>query len=123
MFELKVVEFFSAAHSLRGYKGKCEACHGHNWKVEALVKGLSLDSSGLVLDFKDLKSILMDVLEQLDHKDLNQVDFFKQNNPSSENIAYFIYEQLKTLLEGKSCELSKVNVWEQRDSCVSYWED
>ena len=122
MFELKVVSFFSAAHSLRQYQGKCESIHGHNWKVELRVRAARLDNRGLLLDFKELKNILNQVLEQLDHKDLNQIGFFKENNPSSENIALFIYRQVGPKIK-KNCSLEKVTVWEQRDSAASFYEE
>ncbi|MBN2120983.1 MAG: 6-carboxytetrahydropterin synthase QueD [Candidatus Omnitrophica bacterium] len=122
MYELKVVSFFSAAHSLREYQGKCEAMHGHNWKVEVAVRRQDLDKAGLALDFKELKYMLNSVIDNLDHKDLGQIDFFKKHNPSSENIAYFIYNELKMPLENKGCALKKVTVWEQRDYCASYYE-
>lgn len=123
MFEVKVASFFSAAHSLRGYEGKCESLHGHNWQVEVIVKSKSLNSQGLVLDFKDLKGALKQILDELDHKCLNEVAFFKKRNPSSENIAYFIYKNISGALKKKGLEIAKVNVWEQRDSSASYYEE
>ena len=123
MYELKVISYFSAAHSLREYKGKCEAVHGHNWKVEVVVESRKVDDQGLVLDFKELKSIVASLLEELDHKDLNDIEFFKKRNPSSEHIAYFIYTKLKDPIAQKGCRLKKVVAWEQRDSCAAYWQD
>jgi len=123
MFELKVVSFFSAAHSLREYKGKCEAVHGHNWKIEVIVERKDLNSQGLAIDFTDLKALLKEVLDQMDHKDLNQIDFFAKQNPSSERIAYFIYTKLKKPVEDRGCKLKKVLAWEQRDSCAGYSQE
>lgn len=124
MYELKVISFFSSAHYLRGYKGKCECLHGHNWKVEVTVESDLLNQQGLVLDFKELKKLLKKVLSQLDHKNLNQISFFKKNNPSSENIAYFIFKELnKKISKKRVCLLKKVTVWEAGDSCASYWEN
>ncbi|MFC1514666.1 6-pyruvoyl tetrahydropterin synthase family protein [Candidatus Omnitrophota bacterium] len=123
MFELKVIAFFSAAHSLRGYKGNCEAVHGHNWKIEVIVERADLDKQGLALDFHELKALLKGALEELDHKDLNQIDSFTKVNPSSESIAQFIYLRLKSPLQEKGCRLKKVVAWEQRDSAAAYYED
>jgi len=122
MFELKVTSFFSAAHSLREYKGECESVHGHNFKVEVTVSSKTLNDQGLVIDFKDLKKIVNRVISCLDHKDLNAIDFFKVNNPSSENIAKFIYKGVSTKL-GSRCYLKRVTVFEQRDYSASYFEE
>ena len=122
MFELNVISFFSGAHFLKGYKGKCEALHGHNWKVEVIAQKQDLDEQGLVLDFKELKVMVESVLDELDHKNLNEIDFFKRNNPSSENIARFIYERIAVLLKPRNCSLKRVVVWEQRDYSASYYE-
>lgn len=123
MFEVKVADFFSAAHSLRNYKGKCEAVHGHNWKVEVVVRKESLGIDGLTIDFHDLKEMLNSVLDKLDHKDLNQIDSFRKDNPSSEIIARFIYKKLLPQVKQKGGFLKRVEVWEQRDSSAVYYED
>ncbi len=112
MFELKVTGEFSAAHNLREYLGKCEGLHGHNWKVEVLVCGMKLDKKGILLDFKQIKSCLNKLLDELDHKYLNSLSYFKRINPSSENIAKFIYNNLSKQVLG----LKSVTVWES-DSC------
>ena len=122
MYEIKVVAFFSSAHYLREYKGKCENLHGHNWKVEAIVGRASLDGTGLVMDFGDLKRILRGILDELDHKLINDIEFFKTNNPTSENMAYYIYNRLKAAVTGSGCAVQRVNVWETRDSCAGYYE-
>ena len=116
MHSIKVESFFSSAHNLREYAGKCEALHGHNWKVEAVVQSKTLDKTGMVLDFKALKSQLSKVLEKLDHKYLNDLTYFKNINPTSENIAKFIYDALS-----KNIKLLKsVTVWESNTSCSTY---
>jgi 6-pyruvoyltetrahydropterin/6-carboxytetrahydropterin synthase len=122
MFELKVISFFSGAHYLREYKGKCEAVHGHNWKVEVIAQRAKLNDQGLALDFKELEGMLDSVLDKLDHKNLNDIDFFKDHNPSSEYIAYFIYQELKGPVKEKGLKLKEVVAWEQRDSAASYRE-
>lgn len=121
MFEVKVVSDFSAAHSLREYKGQCEELHGHNWRVEIALTSGRLDSIGLVVDFRQLKAELKSVLEKLDHKHLNKLKCFKKINPSSENIAKFIYEKLihKKNIPGKKL---KVTVWENARSSTSYYK-
>lgn len=119
MYRIKVEVTFSSAHNLRGYKGKCEALHGHNWKVEATVKSAALDKTGMVMDFKRLKSALNCILEKLDHRYLNQLKPFDRINPTSENLAWFIYEALKK----KISKLCSVTVWENNSSCAVYDEE
>ena len=90
MFELKAQLYFSAAHHLLNYDGECENQHGHNWLVEAYVKGETLDKSNILVDYKVLKKELKAVLDLLDHKDINELPFFENESPSSEMIAMFI---------------------------------
>lgn len=116
MYSIKVEDNFSAAHNLRGYKGKCEELHGHNWKVELVVEKDELDKTGMVLDFKYLKNKLYAVLEKLDHKYLNNLAYFKKVNPTSENIAKYIYDGLKP----KILNLKSVTVWESDNSSAAY---
>ena len=118
MFNIKIESYFSSAHFLRDYKGKCEELHGHNWKVEVNVEDKRLNKSGMVLDFKDLKIKLNDILEKLDHKCLNNLAYFKKVNPTSENIAQYIYKNLKP----EVYNLKLVTVWESHNSCASYYE-
>ena len=108
MFELKAQLYFSAAHHLLNYDGECENQHGHNWLVEAYVKGEALDKSNILVDYKVLKRELKTVLDLLDHKDINELPYFKNESPSSEIIAMFIYNKLKE----KIVQVSKVSVWE-----------
>ncbi|MFQ5330346.1 MAG: 6-carboxytetrahydropterin synthase QueD, partial [Thermodesulfobacteriota bacterium] len=95
MYELKVVSEFASAHKLRGYDGECEKLHGHNWRVEAVVTVDLLDPVGLAVDFKDLKKLLNGILDGLDHCYLNELEPFQSENPSSENLARFIYRELQ----------------------------
>ncbi len=118
MYSIKVVAYFSSAHYLRGYRGKCETLHGHNWKVEVNVEKEALDKTGMLMDFKDLKRALNRILEKLDHKFLNKLPYFKKTNPTSENIAQYIYENLK----GRIPLLKSVTVWESHNSRASYYE-
>ncbi|MFC1675053.1 6-carboxytetrahydropterin synthase QueD [Candidatus Omnitrophota bacterium] len=116
MYSVRVEGDFSSAHNLREYKGKCEELHGHNWKVEVKVCKEKLDPCGMVMDFTELKSCLNKVLEKLDHKHLNNIQYFKKVNPTSENIAKYIFDNLLADLAG----ISSVTVWESRNSRATY---
>jgi 6-pyruvoyltetrahydropterin/6-carboxytetrahydropterin synthase len=118
VYSVKVEGTFSSAHNLRGYKGKCEALHGHNWKVEADVQAQGLNKTGMVMDFKDLKAALNKVLGKLDHVYLNDVPYFKKVNPTSELISEYIYKALKPHVDG----LKAVTVWENNSCCATYEE-
>lgn len=119
MYEIKTQAFFSAAHHLLNYDGECENQHGHNWMVEVFVKGEDLDKSNILIDYKVLKKELNTVLSLLDHKDINNIEDFKGESPSSEMIARFIYNKMKERI----VQLSKVSVWETQTSCASYYEE
>ncbi len=118
MFEVKVESSFSAAHHLLNYKGACENQHGHNWKVEVYVRGENLNESGILIDFKVLKKKLNEVIDYLDHTDINELPEFQGVSTSSENISKYIYSELKKEFLG----ISKVCVWETPTSRASYWE-
>lgn len=120
MFELKIEDFFAAAHNLRGYKGQCEELHGHNWKVEVYVRSEVLDDIGLAIDFADLKKHVTTILDTLDHKYLNDLPSFSEVNPSSENIAKYIYEELEKLLVDTAVNVYKVTAWESEKAAASY---
>jgi 6-pyruvoyltetrahydropterin/6-carboxytetrahydropterin synthase len=117
MFEVKVISEFSAAHNLRGYRGKCEKLHGHNWKTEVVVASQRLGKADMVVDFKRLKTCLAKVLQKLDHRYLNAIAYFKKLNPTSENIARYIYDNLKLHIVG----IKSVSVWESNSSCATYY--
>ncbi|MBP7215913.1 MAG: 6-carboxytetrahydropterin synthase QueD [Candidatus Omnitrophica bacterium] len=116
MYSIQVEAYFSSAHNLRGYKGKCEALHGHNWKVQITVAKRKPDASGLVMDFRELKAKLHAVLDKLDHAYLNDIAYFKKHNPTSENIACYIY----TMLKKDIAHLASVTVWESENSAATY---
>jgi len=120
MYEVAIRRRFAAAHQLKGYQGKCEDLHGHNWIVEVGVEGTTLDDVGLLLDFKILKKHVDDVLEQLDHKYLNDHNWFKTRNPSSEYLALFLHEELTSRLELPGLTVSFVRVWESDDAVATY---
>lgn len=119
MWEIKVEKHFAAAHHLLNYEGDCENQHGHNWRVEVYIRGNKLDKSNILVDFKILKKQLDSVLDFLDHKDLNGLEIFKGESPSSEMISRFIYQKMKEL----NPLVHKVSVWETPTSCATYWEE
>lgn len=121
MYELKVITHFSAAHQLKDFEGACEDLHGHNWKVELYVTSNGLDEAGVVIDFRSLKKHVNTVLGTLDHKFLNDLAPFKNQNPSSENIARYVAEQLALLLEGQDVKVSRVTAWESESACATYY--
>jgi 6-pyruvoyltetrahydropterin/6-carboxytetrahydropterin synthase len=122
MFEVSVDETFSSGHALRGYKGKCENVHGHNYKVRVTLAGPELDSIGLLYDFVHLKQAIQGVIRTLDHRFLNDFAPFDTVNPSAENIARHIFEeirkQMKTVPNG--AEISHVTVWETDVTSATY---
>jgi len=123
MYEISVERHFDAAHALRGYQGKCEALHGHRFKVVARVTAAVLDNIGLAYDFTELKQHLDDVLSRFDHTCLNEVPPFDKINPSSENIAATVYEELQRKLAGTPVAMSTVEVWESPDTWITYRPD
>jgi len=123
MFEIISEASFSAAHRLINYDGPCEEFHGHNWKVKAYVRCSTLNHIGLGIDFRDLKKALHQVLDRLDHKDLNAVFGDTIKNPSSELIAQYIYTELVSLLNSDSVHIHRVEVYETPGNCAAYFEN
>ena len=122
MFELKILSQFAAAHQLREYEGGCEELHGHNWKVEVRVCGEELEDNGLLIDFRLIKTAAKNALDSLDHKFLNDLDAFKTINPSSENIARYIFQFVSNELNSERVRVSMVTAWESDTACASYTE-
>ncbi len=122
MYEINIITTIAAAHRLRGYKGKCEEIHGHNWKIEVYVQADKLDDLGMVVDFKVLKKKTEQFLKIYDHKYLNDIAPFDEINPSSENLARSIYKELSKKINNKICKVSKVKVWESDDAAANYYE-
>jgi len=118
MYELMVEDTFDAAHALRGYDGPCENLHGHTWKVQVFLAGENLNKLGLLEDFKTIKKTLKAILADFDHGHLNELKQFKIENPSSENIARFIFNAAKD----KIPSITKVTVWESSATSASYWK-
>ena len=122
MFELKIISQFAAAHQLREFHGKCEQLHGHNWKIEIYVKGERLGKDGLLIDFGVIKENTKKALQELDHEFLNDLPFFSETNPSSENIARYIFGYLSNRLNDENVRVSRVAAWESDTACATYME-
>ncbi len=122
MYELTVKMSFSAAHSLRDYDGPCSNVHGHNWVVEIVVRGERLAPNGMLVDFNDIKKAASGVLSRLDHTNLNDVSPFDETNPTSENLARWIYERVGDQVNTSDLRVIRVNVREAETSCASYFE-
>ncbi len=123
MYTISVEQHFDAAHYLRGYQGKCEALHGHRFCVVARVEAAQLDDIGMAYDFALLKQHLGEILGHFDHTCLNDVSPFDEINPSSENIAATIYQELRPKLAGTPVSIACIEVWESPQSVVSYRPD
>ncbi len=123
MYQITVEQHFDAAHFLRGYHGKCEALHGHRFRVVAKIRASGVDDIGIAYDFVELKQHLSDIVARFDHICLNDVPPFDKINPSSENIASTIYDELKLKLADAPVSLSCIEVWESPQSGVSYSPD
>jgi len=122
VFEISIEEQFSAAHALRNYPGNCEHLHGHNWTVKVTVRCLELNDIGIGVDFRDVKQSVREALHRLDHVNLNELPPFNDINPSSENIACCLYEELSHKLNTEKIRVSRVKVSETPTSSASYWE-
>ncbi len=123
MFELMVENSFSSAHQLRGYKGECEKLHGHNWKVQVHVVAERLNEIDMAIDFHELKGLVGEVIAPLDHGFLNELFPFTEKNPSSENIAKWIFDSLKKKVNDGNLRLSAVTVWESETTSATYFEE
>jgi 6-pyruvoyltetrahydropterin/6-carboxytetrahydropterin synthase len=123
MYELMIETHFSSAHQLRGYKGDCERLHGHNWKVQVYVLAEKLNEIDIGIDFHELKKMTEEVLLPLDHSFLNEIFPFTEKNPSSENIAKWIYDSLRKKINDDDVHLSGVTVWESDSASATYFEE
>ncbi len=125
MFQVTVEDTFAAGHYLRNYRGKCENPHGHNYKVRVTLCGEQLDRAGLLLDFKDLKDVMRDVVERLDHQMINDLEPFTVLNPSAENLAKYFYDQTQAKLRAATngrVRVKDVTVWETETTTATYFE-
>ena len=123
MYELTVEVGFAAAHQLRGYQGNCENMHGHNWRVQINILAERLNEIDIAMDFRELKKIAREVITPLDHSFLNDIFPFTEKNPSSENIAKWIFDSLKKKIHHDAVRVAAVTVWESETSSASYYED
>lgn len=117
-YKVSVTRTFSAAHALRGYQGRCERLHGHNWKIRVALASKKLDRIGMVVDFTEMRSQLDGVLACLDHRFLNEVPPFDKVNPTAENIAAHIFNRMKKLMP-KGVTVAEVEVWESDTSSAT----
>ena len=125
MFEVSVDETFAAGHALRGYRGKCENVHGHNYKVRVTLAGEKLDSIGLLFDFRNVKLLINELVDQFDHKFLNDLEPFRDKNPSAENMVKYFYDEIKSRLEAKTkgrVRIKSVRLWETDTTSATYFE-
>lgn len=123
LWELTVRRHFSAAHALREYQGACSRLHGHNYEVEVVVARASLDSLGMAMDFGELKRLCDEVIDELDHRMLNELPAFTSSNATSERIAEYIHQEMARRLEGAAVTLRLVRVWETPTSAATYREE
>jgi 6-pyruvoyltetrahydropterin/6-carboxytetrahydropterin synthase len=121
MFEISVEYSFAAGHALRGYKGKCENVHGHNYKVQVTVGGEKLNSIGLLIDFVELRAAIKSLVERLDHRFLNDLPPFDRVNPSAENLAKYFAEELEPTLQAQSLRIRSVKVWETDTTSATFY--
>lgn len=121
-FVLKTLLDFASAHSLRGYPGDCAKLHGHNWKIEVQVSGDKLNEIGMLVDFKEIKRQAKEVVAELDHTFLNDHPHFKEKNPTAENIAEYLYQQIQQRIQSSTVRMHSLTVWENDRNCVIYSE-
>jgi len=120
MFEVSVEYTFAAGHALRGYKGKCENVHGHNYKLRVTVQGEKLNSIGLLMDFADLRAAVRSLVERFDHQFLNDLEPFRKINPSAENLAWYVGTELQKEIKNQGLSVNNVTVWETDTTSASY---
>jgi 6-pyruvoyltetrahydropterin/6-carboxytetrahydropterin synthase len=123
IFEVYIETHFSAAHALRGYPGDCARLHGHNWIIQVYVRCRELDDIGIGIDFRVIKENVKDVLQGLDHFNMNELPAFREDNPTSENIAKYLYRELRKRIDSDKVKVSKVKVSETPNAGAFYWEE
>jgi len=122
-YTLKILTEFASAHTLRDYPGACSRMHGHNWKVELEVVANSLNDTGMVIDFKQMKSAANAICDQLDHRYLNEIEPFTEINPTAENIAAWLYGEISKKINNEQAKVSSLTLWETDRACVKYTEE
>ena len=122
MYEISIKVSFSAAHQLLGYNGVCENLHGHNWGAEVLVRTDELDEIGIGIDYGILERHTVNILNHLDHKNVNKVSPFDKINPTSENIAKWLFKELSAKVNSNKLKIFRVNIKETEKFSASYFE-
>ncbi|MDD2479595.1 MAG: 6-carboxytetrahydropterin synthase QueD [Victivallaceae bacterium] len=122
MFEIDTVRSFAAAHQLRGYQGDCSILHGHTWKVKVVLQASELDEIGIAVDFRKLKKVMDEVLEEFDHTNIAELERFREINPTSENIAKTIYQLVSEKMNSKTVKVARVKVYESPETSATYYE-
>jgi len=122
-FEVMIERNFSSAHQLRGYKGKCENLHGHNYKIEIYARGSELDNVGLLVDFMELKAAADEVVQYLDHRNINELPPFVELQPSAENLAKYVLERVSSRIDDDRVRVYKVRCFETPTSVATYQVD
>lgn len=122
MYEVSVETTFSASHFLKDYNGKCENLHGHNWKVKVTASSANINEQGIAIDFTILKQFTENCINQFDHVHLNEIQQFKHLNPTTENIARIIFDELSKAINNNSVRIKKVTVGETEGNYASYWK-
>ncbi|HIP68438.1 MAG TPA: 6-carboxytetrahydropterin synthase QueD [Chromatiales bacterium] len=122
-YVLKIVTDFASAHTLRDYPGDCNRMHGHNWKVEAEIIATQLNDVGMGIDFKEIKQATRSVAKRLDHRYLNEIAPFTEQNPTAENIARYFYDELSTTFNSDHISVNAITLWETERACVRYSRD
>ncbi|MEA2103341.1 MAG: 6-carboxytetrahydropterin synthase QueD [Candidatus Cloacimonadota bacterium] len=123
MYIINVIEKFCGAHKLNGYEGECSNIHGHNWRVRLAIACKNLDSIGLSIDFKEAKRKLKNILDEFDHKNLNDLEAFYGKNPSSENIAKTIFNLCADVFDDDNSKVIELQVWESDNYSIIYLRD
>jgi 6-pyruvoyltetrahydropterin/6-carboxytetrahydropterin synthase len=119
MFDLSVEGTFSAAHQVKGYPGDCASMHGHTYQVRVILRAQKLDNIGIAIDFRRVKTALDEILSELDHKNLNELTYFKERNTTAEYVAIYVFDEMKKKIN----MMKSVTVWEGRNNSVTYYED
>jgi len=121
VYEVTIKQSFSAAHMLNEIGDTCEKLHGHNFVVEISICSIVLSEEGILIDFRILKQWADEILKEFDHKYLNDISYFKDTNPSSENIARYIYDRISEKVKKRNLDVSRVTIWESEDARASYY--
>lgn len=123
VYEEYVKTHFSAAHYLKGYPGDCARLHGHNWIIEVFVRCTELNDIGIGVDFRDIKTAVKEVVSEIDHFNLNELPAFSEVNPTSENIAKYLYREIGKKFNSDAVRVSKIKVSETPGAGSFYWEE